>query len=351
MKIYMTIISAILLFLCSCTSNETKAQSDVSTLIQQNVLSWSDVKSAEVLEFELIQNITAADSLKFMNERIRAVNEGYDKEVLSLQASVSLLNKSKKNLYYGTSTKVNPYYKAECDNHIATMKKTCDRINAFSDGLNGQREGDFSHIFAAYHSLTNKKPDEVVGKIYKAKVQYSIAVWRGGSTREGNPQGTGTENRTETRYFLFDESESKVIRTLEPNEVIVPQDAQEEFGPYGKLIVDDEGNIKIIESDDASSSVENSKDESTVVATIVGAEFTGACYVVFQDVEGNDITFYNPNLGVYGNEDGVCGLKDKYRNKKFKLTYHPGMIEIYLEDVGDQKVETNIITNIELVKN
>lgn len=350
MKKAIIITSAILLFLCSCTSSELKAQSQASSLIQQNVLNWSDVKSAEVIEFELIQNISAADSMKFMNEMIRSTNESYDKEINALKASATLLNKSKKNLYYGTSTKVNPYYKSECDNHIAAMKKTCDRINAFSDGLNGKSHREFSHVFAAYNSLKNREANEIVGKIYKAKIKYTIAVWQGGSTREGNPQGTGTENRTEIRYFLFDASESKVIRTLEPDAVIVPQEAQEEFGPYGKLSVDDEGNIKILESDETSRSEEKSKGESTVVAAIVSAEFTGACYVVFQDEGGNEITFYNPNLGVYGNDDGVCGLKDKYRNKKFKLTYHPGTVEIYMEDVGDQTVETNIITNIELVK-
>lgn len=350
MKKVIIITSTILLFLCSCASSELKAQSQASSLIQKNILSWSDVKSAEVLEIETVQDIPASDSLKYMNEMIRAANKGYDKEINALKASAILLNKSKKNLYYGTSTKVNPYYKTECDNHIAAMKKTCDRINAFSDGLNGKSHGEFSHVFAAYNSLKNKEANEIVGKIYKAKIKYTIAVWQGGSTRGGNPQGTGTENRTEIRYFLFDASESKVIRTLEPDEVIVPQEAQEEFGPYGKLSVDDEGNIKILESDETSRSEENSKGESTVVAAIVSAEFTGACYVVFQDGEGHEVTFYNPNLGVYRNEDGVCGVKDKYRNKKFNLTYHPGKVEIYIEDVGDQTIETNIITNIELVK-
>lgn len=349
MKTVITFLSLIVLFVYSCGS-PSSAQSNVSALIHKNVLSWSDIKSAEILELSLIQDITALDSLKFLSKNILYVNESYAKDIKSLKTSASLLYKAKKQLYYGTSKNINPYYKNECDDYLASMKKICKRLNTYSDGLNGKFEGDMSHIFKAYYSLKNKKSDVSVGKIYEAKIKYTTAVWYG-STRESNPHGNGTQVKTEVRYFLLNSTETAVIRTLHPDEITLLQQPQEQFDEFGKFSVDDEGNIKRIEVEHNNDQVESVRGETTVVASMISAEFFGACYVRFRNDAGEEITFYNPNLGVYGREDGVCGVLDKYSDKKFKLTYHPSTAEIYIEDEGDQTVDTNIITSIELVKN
>src|SRR5690606_33646115 len=103
-------------------------------LIKQKVLTNSDVLEVEVLELELIYEINAKDSLKYMNPDILATNEQYKKKIESLEAGAYLYSKARKNLYYGTSTRVNPYYETQCANYLADMKNTCKVLNEFSEG-------------------------------------------------------------------------------------------------------------------------------------------------------------------------------------------------------------------------
>lgn len=324
---------AVALLLVSCGAN-SDAQSNLESLIKQKILTNSDVLEVEVLELELIYEISAKDSLKYMNPEILATNEQYKKKIKSLEAEAYLYSKARKNLYYGTSTRVNPYYETQCTNHISNMKNTCKVLNEFSEGN-------------AYLALKKKNSTEIVAKVYRAKIEFMQKVWYGNSNIESRPNGDGTERKTEVRYFVLNASETEVTKTID--DFSTPHGKQEQFVQFDKFSVDDEGNITIIKSESNSEESNESADEKTIVAKYLSAEFVGYCFVQFEDEKGEIISFIDPDLGTYTNPDDYCAMQDAYSGKKFKITHYTGEIEVHVEDNGNEIIETEIIKKITLV--
>lgn len=88
--------------------------------------------------------------------------------------------------------------------------------------------------------------------------------------------------------------------------------------------------------------------EKVITATYMGGEFLGYCLFHFQDLDGNQFTFYNSNLGSYTYGE-TCRLNEIYAKDTFLITYKLGKIEIYVEDIGgSQVVEKDLITSLEL---
>ncbi|MEX2484770.1 MAG: hypothetical protein WED10_09425 [Brumimicrobium sp.] len=338
MKNSKSTLIAIIFLLSSCGAN-SDAQSEVSKLIHDREMSTGVNNSVEVLEVEFIQNLTAKDSLKFLNPTIKGTNDRYNKLIKTLNASATYLQKSKSKLYYGTSTRVNPYYKKECDRYIRDMKKTVNLINDFDENLQGDYSSESRHIFMPYNNLKKKKDDEVVAKIYRAKVRRMKRV-RG-----------GVENIVETSVYIFNPTESKITSSMtetENDKFSIPQGEQEMFFSFQKFSVNDEGNIKKIQDGEDEKSEVNT-DETKVIASYQSGEFIGYCFVRFENDSGEIISFINPNLGEYANPDNNCLMKDSFLGEKFEITFVKGDVEIYIEDVGDDIVETRIITKIELI--
>lgn len=86
--------------------------------------------------------------------------------------------------------------------------------------------------------------------------------------------------------------------------------------------------------------------EKVIKATYIGGEFLGYCMFHFKDMDGNQHTFYNANLGAYSES---CRLKEIYAKDTFLITYKLGKIEIYNEDTeSDEVTEQYLIYNFEL---
>ena len=96
-------------------------------------------------------------------------------------------------------------------------------------------------------------------------------------------------------------------------------------------------------------SFSQSEESSTLILTYKGGEFLGYCYEHFETGGGQELNFINPDFGILIDEDGMCGIKEEYLNKKFRVTFSIGIITIYVEDVGDDELETEIITKIEMI--
>jgi hypothetical protein len=220
--------------LASCGTDST-AQTGVKSLIAKEIQSSGNAKDAEVLELEMIDKITKEDSMLLLNSSLAAINEGYSRKINQLKASAGLLAKAQENLYYENSSKVNPYYKDECDKRISEMKAICSEINLFSSGL----EPNYEHIFRAYSSLQKRESSQVVAKLYKAKLTYYKKA-----SYNGYGQAGGEGQKTEIKYFLLDGTETRiVVKRSSMDEFSIPTEAQVKLFRFDTYKVDDQGII------------------------------------------------------------------------------------------------------------
>lgn len=329
MKSLIPLFTIPLLFLMSCG---TDSNAQVATTIQKEVATWSGVTNVETPEVSLIQELTANDSLLFLNELIGFANQDYNKQLTLLKANAQYLAKAKSKLYFANG-QVNQYYKNECDARIAEMKKICSEINTFADGLAGKYEINRGHIFKPYNDLKGKKTS-VLTKVYKAILNYHVPRYNGGKV-------TGTMPKTEERYFFLSPDGSHVLKSAPDFEI--QQGPQVEFIKFERYFVDDKGSIKIV-----SSGTETESNETEIVAKYRGSEFIGYCNVIFETEAGEEIYFINPKLGEYAREE--CGMKDEFVGKKFNISYSIGKIEVHTE-VGNETMDSEIIEEITLAPN
>lgn len=327
MKSLIHLFTIPLLFLVSCG---TDSNAQVATLIQKHVSGWSGVTSVETPQVTLVHELTGADSLLLLNDLIGFANEDYNKQIALLKANAQYLAKAKSKLYFANG-QVNQYYKNECDSRITEMKRVCSEINTFSDGLEGKYEINRGHIFKPYNDLTSKKND-VLAKVYKATLVYDQATFSGG-------RRTGTEKKTETRYFFITPNGTKVIQSS--SNFLAPQGPQQEFVKFVRYSVDNDGVIKQLSEETS----DTKSPEATIVAKYVGSEFVGYCNVTFLTETGEEIYFIDPELGEFSTDE--CGMKDEFVGKRFKITYTTGKITVHTEE-GNETLETEIIKTIEL---
>jgi hypothetical protein len=80
------------------------------------------------------------------------------------------------------------------------------------------------------------------------------------------------------------------------------------------------------------------------------AEFKVYCHAHFETEDGKKISFTYPDLGKYFDAESKCGMKAEFVNKKFKVCFGPGEISMYIMDLGDTDIFTNIISTIELIE-
>lgn len=78
----------------------------------------------------------------------------------------------------------------------------------------------------------------------------------------------------------------------------------------------------------------------------IGGEFIGHCMVTFEKLNGEQIIFYNPDLGPFV-ADFECQMIDEAFDKLFKIEYKLEKQSFYTEDVGDQTVETYVLKSIQ----
>lgn len=323
----------------SLSSCKTDSNAQVTTIIEKDVSGWSGVTNAKATNITLVQELTVGDSMLLLNEAISRTNQGYNHQLDELAAGVRLLSKSRNHLYFSNG-EVNQYYKKEYDNRIADMKETCKEIDIFSDGLDGKYGALWGDAFMAYNSLKDKKKDALLAKVYKATLNYHAPSYYGGRI-------TGTIPKTEVRYFFISPDGTKVLKSKD--QFSMPQGPQEQFLDFKRYSVNDEGKITILSADAKLSEEPLSPAEGTIIAKYAGSEFLGYCNVIFKTDGGEEIYFINPNLGAYADENEMCGMKDEFVGKKFKITHNKGEIKVYTEE-GNETIETEIIQAIEIIK-
>lgn len=89
----------------------------------------------------------------------------------------------------------------------------------------------------------------------------------------------------------------------------------------------------------------NPEKTTTTNAKFISAEFIGHCRVVFKADNGEELVFINPDLGSVKSDEG-CGVNWDLHDTDFLLTYTQGEVTFYTEDVGDQKIQGNILISI-----
>ncbi|XOV67581.1 MAG: hypothetical protein ACFHU9_00135 [Fluviicola sp.] len=335
MRLLVLIIPILSLASCSGQSDNDK----LAQLIKQKMRSKASYASIEVESIEFIQDVTVADSLKITNESLQIIQNTYNRLLKDLQASERLAERPRSKLYY-SSGKVNKYQRGELDRYVSSMKKTCNAISELNRGWNGDlANNQFAHLFEPIISLKGRKSNEVVGKMYKARIKYSF-----------NHSANKSEAKTE--YVLFDKDEKQVVAFLgesdyEDNFKINSASTVEL--DIKEFTVTDDGIIKPKNVADREKE-SYAESDGTMILKYIGGEFLGSCMTTFEDQNGDEVIVWNANLGEYENPSNSCSMRDDLVGKRFKVTYEVGTVTLYMEDVGESQIENEIIiTSIKLI--
>lgn len=89
---------------------------------------------------------------------------------------------------------------------------------------------------------------------------------------------------------------------------------------------------------------------TTEIMTYTSGEFLGSCRVVFTRVSGEEMIFWNPDLGDFADEQNPCLIANQYQDTPFEITWQMGSTEVYMEEVGSSVIETEIMVGIQLAE-
>jgi hypothetical protein len=89
---------------------------------------------------------------------------------------------------------------------------------------------------------------------------------------------------------------------------------------------------------------------STEVVTFSLAENVGTCRVVFTRESGEELEFWNPDLGAFADSNNPCMISGQYQDSPFSVTWQMGSMQIYTQAGGNEVVQTPMLQSIELAQ-
>lgn len=89
---------------------------------------------------------------------------------------------------------------------------------------------------------------------------------------------------------------------------------------------------------------------TTEIMTFSKGENLGSCRVVFNRENGEEVVFWNADLGQYVNPANPCELGNTFADFMFNITHETGSVQIVDQQGIVSTVETEVILDIQMIQ-
>lgn len=76
----------------------------------------------------------------------------------------------------------------------------------------------------------------------------------------------------------------------------------------------------------------------------------GSCRVVFTRESGEELIFWNPDLGSFADPADPCMISGLYQDSPFSVTWQMGSVQVYTTANGNEVLEAPILIEITLAQ-